>query len=78
MSVSFWSLVDSCLMGNHTTSSFFIMTADHHCVHTGTIMVQQPVADPEIFMSAGPPNFPKKDCMPPGPLLNQSPDSYKE
>ena len=24
MSVSFWSLVDSCLIGNHTTSSFFL------------------------------------------------------
>ena len=23
MPVSFWSLVDSCLNGNHTTSSFF-------------------------------------------------------
>ena len=54
------------------------MTADHHCVHTGTIIVQQPVADPEIFISAGPQNFPEKDGKPPGPLLNQPPDNSKE
>ena len=29
ISVSFWSLVESCLIGNHTKSSFFIRKANY-------------------------------------------------
>ena len=32
ISVSFWSLVDSCLIGNHTTSFFFFYISMQHMV----------------------------------------------